>query len=203
MVSAKFLPFDPDTLKKKDRITKKLTEILGVDSVITDYDGRRAYEMDALVTHSQTPLAVVLPSTIQQVCILMRFCSKERLKVFPRGAGTSLCGGALPTEDGIVVCISRMNKVLEIDCPNRFMRVEAGITNYAISEAVAAEGYFFAPDPSSQLACTIAGNIATNSSGVRCLKYGTTLNNVLGLKIVTIEGKILNIGGAYHDPIGS
>jgi len=202
MASIKLPPPDPDTLQKRDKIIKDLIGIMGSDVVIADDDGRRAYETDALTAYAQMPLAVVLPRTTQEVSKLLRYCHANRLKVFPRGAGTSLCGGALPSEDGIVICISKMNEILDIDYTNRFMRVEAGITNLAISKAVEAKGYFYAPDPSSQLACTIAGNIATNSGGAHCLKYGVTLNNVLGLKMVTIEGEIVEIGGPYLDASG-
>jgi len=202
MASIQLPPPDPATLGKKDKIIKDLIDIIGADLVIADDDGKRVYETDALTAYTRMPLAVVLPQTTQEVSKLLRYCHAQRLKVFPRGAGTSLCGGALPSEDGIVICISKMNKILEIDHANRFMHVEAGITNLAISKAVEAEGYFYAPDPSSQLACTIAGNIAMNSGGAHCLKYGVTLNNVLGLKMVTIEGGIVDIGGPYLDASG-
>ena len=202
MASIKLPPPDQNILKRRNKIAEELISIVGADAVITDDDGRRAYETDALTAYTRLPLAVVLPRTTQDISKLLRYCHMQRLKVFPRGAGTSLCGGALPAEDGIVICISKMNKILETDFANRHVRVEAGVTNLAISEAVRTEGYFYAPDPSSQLACTIAGNIAMNSGGAHCLKYGVTLNNVLGLKIVTIQGEIVEVGGPYLDASG-
>lgn len=190
------------TIEQKDAIIRELIGLIGEDVVIADADGRRAYETDALTAYTRMPLAVVLPRTTAEVSKLLRFCHSRRLKVFPRGAGTSLCGGALPAEDGIVLCVSKMNKVLETDFTNRYMRVEAGITNLGISKAVEAKQFFYAPDPSSQLACTIAGNIAMNSGGAHCLKYGVTLNNVLGVRMVTIEGEVVDIGGPYLDAQG-
>jgi glycolate oxidase len=133
---------------------------------------------------------------------VLRFCSEAGLKVVPRGAGTSLCGGALPGEDTVVVCVSKMNRVLDVDYVNRTARVEAGITNLAISGRVAEKDFFYAPDPSSQLACTIAGNLAMNSGGAHCLKYGVTVNNVLGLKMVLMDGSVVELGGAYLEPAG-
>jgi len=202
MASIKLPTPNPSILKKKDSIIKDLIGIVGSDAVIAEDDGKRAYETDALTAYTCMPLAVVLPLTTQDVSKLLRYCHSKRLKVVPRGAGTSLCGGALPVEDGIVICVSKMNKILDTDIANRFVRVEAGVTNLSISKAVEADGYFYAPDPSSQLACTIAGNIAMNSGGAHCLKYGVTLNNVLGVKMVTIEGEIVEIGGPYLDSSG-
>ncbi len=190
------------TIEQKDAIIRELMGLVGEEAVIADVDGRRAFETDALTAYTRLPLAVVLPRTTEDVSKLLRYCHSRRLKVFPRGAGTSLCGGALPSEDGIVICISKMNKVLEVDFTDRFMRVEAGMTNLGISQAVEDKRYFYAPDPSSQLACTIAGNIAMNSGGAHCLKYGVTLNNVLGLRMVTIEGEVIDIGGPYLDAQG-
>jgi glycolate oxidase len=129
-------------------------------------------------------LAVVLPTSTEEVANVLRYCSEAGIKVIPRGAGTSLAGGALPAEDAIVLCISKMNRILEVDYDGRYARVETGITNLAISEAVGKNNFFYAPDPSSQLACTLAGNLAMNSGGAHCLKYGVTTNNVLGVKMV-------------------
>jgi len=192
-----------------DRITsqssmfvRELVRLLGSDAVISDADGRRTYETDALTAYSALPLAVVLPRTTEDVSRTLSFCRQHGIKVFPRGAGTSLCGGALPAEDGIVLCLSRMTKVLEIDFDNRYARVEAGVTNLAVSQAVSHRGFFYAPDPSSQLACTIGGNIATNSGGAHCLKYGVTLNNVLGVTVVLIDGEIVELGGPHLDSAG-
>jgi len=140
--------------------------------------------------------------TNEDVSKLLKYCHQAQLKVVPRGAGTSLCGGALPTADSIVIGTSRMNRVIETDFVNRTITVESGITNLAITDAVSAEGYFYAPDPSSQLACTVGGNLAMNSGGAHCLKYGVTTNNVLGLRIVLMDGEIVEIGGPYLDSEG-
>ena len=136
------------------------------------------------------PLAVVLPSSTEEVSAILRYCHDNKIKVVPRGAGTSLSGGALPLEDSIVIGLTRMTRVLSIDQANRVARVEAGITNIAITNAAAVHGFFYAPDPSSQLACTLGGNIATNSGGAHCLKYGVTTNNLLGLRMVMIDGEV-------------
>ncbi len=170
--------------------------------MISDEEGRRAFEADALTAYRRVPLAVVLPRSTEEVAKVLKYCHQNRIKVVPRGAGTSLSGGALPAEDAIVIGISRMNRVLEIDFANRTIRVETGITNLAVTEAVSAEGFFYAPDPSSQLACTIGGNLAMNSGGAHCLKYGVTTNNVLGLRIVLMDGEIVEIGGPQLDAEG-
>ena len=195
---------DPDraVIQRRDAIARDLQRLTGPDSVVFDEDGRRAFETDGLTAYRRMPLAVVLPRSTEEVARVLRYCHENRLKVVPRGAGTSLCGGALPAEDAIVIGVSRMARVLELDYDNRFARLEVGITNLGISGAVAERGFFYAPDPSSQLACTLAGNIAMNSGGAHCLKYGVTTNNVLGLKLVTIEGEIIEIGGGHLDAEG-
>ncbi|MGE0024414.1 MAG: FAD-binding oxidoreductase [Hyphomicrobium sp.] len=193
---------DADIVARRDEIARDLAAICGADAVISDEDGRRAFETDALTAYRRMPLAVVLPSTTEEVADVLHYAKANGIRVVPRGAGTSLCGGALPLEDAIVVGVSKMNRVLEIDFHNRFARVEAGITNLAISAAVSPQGFFYAPDPSSQLACTLAGNIAMNSGGAHCLKYGVTTNNVLGLKLVTMDGEIVEFGGAHLDAEG-
>lgn len=193
---------DRSIIARRDAIVTDLSRLIGADLVIADEDGRRAFETDALTAYRRMPLAVVLPRSTDEVARVMRYCSDSGLKIVPRGAGTSLAGGALPAEDAIVLCISKMNRVLEIDFEARFARVESGITNLAISEAVAPRGFFYAPDPSSQLACTLAGNLAMNSGGAHCLKYGVTTNNVLGLKMVLMTGEVIEIGGAHLDADG-
>jgi glycolate oxidase len=198
------------TMPKPDRrivdrraaILADLAKLLGADRVVGDEDGRRAYETDALTAYKQMPLGVVLPRTTQEVATALAYCHREGIKVVPRAAGTSLVGGALPTADALVVCISKMSKVLDIDYPNRTIRVEAGITNLSVTAAVSGEGFFYAPDPSSQLASTIGGNIGMNSGGAHCLKYGVTTNNVLGLKMVLMDGQIVDVGGGYLDSGG-
>ncbi len=195
---------EPDSaiLARRDKILADLVRIAGADAVITDEDGRRAYETDALTSYRRMPLAVVLPSTTEAVSAVLRYCNQGGIKVIARGAGTSLAGGALPYEDAIVVGISKMNRVIEIDTAGRTARVETGITNVAITAAVSAQGYFYAPDPSSQLACTLAGNLGMNSGGAHCLKYGVTTNNVLGVRMVLMTGEVVDIGGPWVDAPG-
>lgn len=195
---------DPDaaTIGRRAAIIEDIARLIGRDALITDEDGRRAFETDALTAYRRLPLFVVLPRSTEDVSKVLRYCHDNSLKVIPRGAGTSLCGGALPAEDAIVLCVSKMNRVLDIDFANRYARVESGITNLAISARAAAQGFFYAPDPSSQLACTLAGNLAMNSGGAHCLKYGVTTQNVLGVRMVLIDGTIVDIGGAYLDTSG-
>ncbi|MFA5950814.1 MAG: FAD-linked oxidase C-terminal domain-containing protein [Hyphomicrobium sp.] len=195
------LPDQSVTLRRLE-IVSTLEGLVGRDAVISDEDGRRAFETDALTAYRCMPLAVVLPTTSEDVSKVLKYAKSQGVKIVARGAGTSLCGGALPTEDCIVVGISKMNKILEIDYENRIARVEAGITNLAISNAVSAASFFYAPDPSSQLACTLAGNLAMNSGGAHCLKYGVTTNNVLGLRMVLMNGDIVDIGGPHLDSEG-
>ena len=189
-------------LQRRNDILKQLKKLVPGAILITDQEGRRTFETDALTAYRCLPLAVVLPQTTEEVSAILRFCQENHVKVVPRGAGTSLSGGALPLEDAIVLCLTRMNKVLAVDLVNRVARVEAGITNSSITDAVAADGYFYAPDPSSQIACTVGGNVATNSGGAHCLKYGVTTNNVLGVRIVLMSGEIVDIGGPSLDPAG-
>src|SRR5690606_3041786 len=176
--------------------------LVGAGAVVSDEDGRRADETDGLTAYRKMPLAVVLPQATEEVSAVLRYCHQNGIKVVARGAGTSLCGGALPAEDAVVVGVSKMNRVLEVDYANRIAVVQTGITNLAVSNAVSKDGFFYAPDPSSQLACTIAGNLAMNSGGAHCLKYGVTTNNVLGAKIVLMDGEIIEIGGAHLDAPG-
>jgi glycolate oxidase len=195
---------DPDRaiLARRNDIVKQLKRLAPDATLIADLEGRRTFETDALTAYRCLPLAVVLPTSTEEVSAILRFCHDNRVKVVPRGAGTSLSGGALPLEDAIVLCLSRMTKVLSIDITNRLAHVEAGITNVGITDAVAAQGFFYAPGPSSQIACTVGGNVATNSGGAHCLKYGVTVNNVLGVRIVFMDGEILDIGGDYLDAPG-
>jgi len=193
---------DSAIMSRRNTIVDDLRRLLGAEAVIGDEAGRRTYETDALTAYRQLPLAVVLPDSTEEVSRVLRYCHQHGIKVVARGAGTSLSGGALPSEDAVVVCVSRMSHVLDIDYMNRVARVEVGITNLGISEAVKAQGFFYAPDPSSQLACTLAGNIGMNSGGAHCLKYGVTTNNVLGLKMVLMDGEIVEIGGSHLDSPG-
>jgi glycolate oxidase len=189
----------PEILGRRDKLVSALKKMLPARAVVTDEAGRRAFETDALTAYKCMPLAVVLPASTEEVSALLRFCHLMQIRVVPRGAGTSLAGGALPSEDAIVLCLSRMNRVLETNFDSRYVRVEAGITNLGVSNAVAPMKFFYAPDPSSQLACTIGGNIAMNSGGAHCLKYGVTVNNVLGLKMVLMNGDVVEFGGPNLD----
>jgi glycolate oxidase len=195
---------EPDyvVLRQRNAIVADLRRLVGPDVIISEEEGRRPYETDALTAYRRLPLAVALPSSTEEVSRLLRYCHANDIKVVARGAGTSLSGGALPAEDALVIGVSRMNRVLDIDVMNRTAKVEVGITNLGISEAVKARGFFYAPDPSSQLACTLAGNIGMNSGGAHCLKYGVTTNNVLGLKMVLMDGEVIELGGAHLDAPG-
>jgi glycolate oxidase len=196
---------EPDRaiVSRRDAIVGDLRRLMGPHAtIIGDEEGRRAFETDALTAYRRMPLAVALPTSTEEVSRLLAYCHQHGIKVVPRGAGTSLSGGALPAEDALVIAVSRMSRVLEIDYLNRVVRLQVGITNLAISDAVKTQGFFYAPDPSSQLACTLAGNIAMNSGGAHCLKYGVTTNNVLGLKMVLMDGEIIEIGGPYLDSPG-
>ncbi|MGE5766833.1 MAG: FAD-linked oxidase C-terminal domain-containing protein, partial [Bacteroidota bacterium] len=179
-----------------------LRAIVPGEGVIVDEEELRAYESDGLTAYRQLPLIVVLPETTEQVSRVLKCCRERAVKVVPRGAGTSLSGGALPLADGIILGLGKFNRVLEIDYPNRCAVVQPGVTNLAITRAVEAEGFYYAPDPSSQIACTIGGNVAENSGGVHCLKYGLTTNNVLGVEMVLMDGTILRIGGKHLDAEG-
>jgi glycolate oxidase len=189
-------------MSKRDRVIARLAEVLPKDALISDEAERRAYECDALTAYRCLPLAVVLPDSTEQVAAIMKICHAEGVPVVPRGSGTSLAGGALPTEDSIILGVARLRDVVEINYADRFIRVQSGITNLAVTGAVEGDGFFYAPDPSSQLACAIAGNIAMNSGGAHCLKYGVTTNNLLGVTLVTMAGEVIEIGGAHLDAAG-
>ncbi len=193
---------DQDIIDRWDDIVDALLAALPAETVISDDAQTLAYECDALTAYHCSPLAVVLPRTTKEVATIMRLCHKMGVPVVPRGSGTSLAGGALPTADSIILGTARLNQVLEIDIDNRFIKVQSGITNLAVSGAVEKDNFFYAPDPSSQLACAIAGNIAMNSGGAHCLKYGVTTNNLMGVKLVLASGEIVEIGGEYLDSAG-
>ena len=196
------LPPKPDVLARRDEIVAALRAAVPGEGVISDELRLKPYETDGLTAYRQPPLAVVLPRSTEEVAAVMRICHERGVRVVPRGAGTSLSGGALPLEDAVVVGLMRMNRILEMSFEDRLAVVEAGVTNLGITKAVEHEGFFYAPDPSSQLACMIGGNVNMNSGGAHCLKYGVTANNLLGLKMVTVEGEILEIGGAHLDAAG-
>jgi len=191
-----------DVMARRDEIVAALGRLVSPTALIHEALRLKPYETDGLPAYRQTPLAVVLPETTEQVAAVLRYCSQNGIRVIPRGAGTSLAGGALPMADSVVVGLMRMNRILNIEYADRVATVQAGVTNIGITQAVAAQGFFYAPDPSSQLACMIGGNVGMNSGGAHCLKYGVTANNLLGLRIVTIEGEVIDLGGAHLDAAG-
>jgi glycolate oxidase len=193
---------DAGVIARKARIVARLRSVLPADAVIDAPEELRVYECDALTAYRCPPLAAVLPRTTADVAAVLRVCHEEGVPVVPRGSGTSLAGGAMPTADSVILGVARMNAVLETDYENRFIRVQSGRTNLSVSGAVEAEGFFYAPDPSSQLACAIAGNIAMNSGGAHCLKYGVTTNNLLGVTLVQMDGTVVTLGGPWGEPAG-
>lgn len=193
---------NPAVVARKAELVSRLRAVLPDNAVIEDEVETRAYECDALTAYRCPPLAAVLPATTEEVSAVLKICHDLGVPVVPRGAGTSLAGGALPTADCVILGVSRMNAVLETDYDNRFIRVQTGRTNLSVTGAVEEEDFFYAPDPSSQLACAIAGNIAMNSGGAHCLKYGVTTNNLMGVTLVKMDGEIVEIGGAHLDSGG-
>jgi glycolate oxidase len=193
---------DAALVARRAEIVRALRGLVRAENVIDDDVRLAAYETDALTAYRQRPLAVALPESTAEVAAILRYAAREGVKVVPRGAGTSLSGGAIPAADAIVVGLGKFNRILEIDYANRCVVAQSGVTNLAISHSVAAEGFYYAPDPSSQIACTIGGNVAENSGGVHCLKYGLTTNNVLGLELVTPDGDIVRLGGKHLDSGG-
>jgi len=193
---------DQSVLARRDRIVAGLRAIVPGEGVIAAEREMRPYESDGLTAYRQLPMVVVLPETTEQVSRVLAFCHAERIKVVPRGAGTSLSGGALPLEDGVLLGMAKFNRIREIDFANRVAVVEPGVTNLAVTQAVEQAGFYYAPDPSSQIACTIGGNVAENSGGVHCLKYGMTTNNLLGCELVLMTGEIVRIGGKHLDAGG-
>ena len=193
---------NPVILARKAQIVARLRGVLPRDAVVDDPAETRAYECDALSAYHCPPLCAVLPRSTAEVAAVLRLCHEMGVPVVPRGAGTSLSGGALPTADCVLLGVARLNAVLEIDLADRVIRVQAGRTNLSVTGAIEADGFFYAPDPSSQLACAIAGNIAMNSGGAHCLKYGVTTNNLLGVTLVLMDGTVVEIGGAHLDAPG-
>ena len=195
---------DPDstTIAKRDEIIAAMREIIDDAGVIFEEDELRAYDCDGVMAYRQLPLIVVLPETTNQVSNVLRYCHKNQVKIVPRGAGTGLSGGALPLADAITVGLGKFNKILETDFDNRCVITQPGVTNLALTQAVEHAGFYYAPDPSSQIACSIGGNVAENSGGVHCLKYGLTTNNVLGVEMVLMNGEIVRIGGKHLEATG-
>ncbi len=190
---------DKAVLARRAEIVSALRKIVPGEGVIAREEEMRAYETDALTAYRQMPMVVVLPSTVEQVSAVLEYCHDNDVKVVPRGAGTSLSGGALPLEDGVLLSMMKFNRILDIDYPNRAVVTQPGVTNLGITRAVEHEGFYYAPDPSSQIACSIGGNIAENSGGVHSLKYGLTTNNVLGVEMVLITGEVIRLGGKHLD----
>ncbi|MEQ8251017.1 MAG: FAD-linked oxidase C-terminal domain-containing protein [Oceanibaculum nanhaiense] len=193
---------DKATLARRGEIVAALRAIVPGEGVIDAPEEMKPYESDGLTAYRTLPMIVVLPSTTAQVADVLRYCHENKVKVVPRGAGTSLSGGALPLADGVLLGLGKFNRVLDIDYDNRCAVVQPGVTNLGITTAVQEQGFYYAPDPSSQIACTIGGNVAENSGGVHCLKYGLTTNNVLGVEMVLIDGTVVRIGGKHLDSEG-
>ncbi len=193
---------DEAAIAKRLDIAAALRRIVPGEGVIEAPVEMRAYETDGLTAYRQMPLVVVLPETVEQVSAILKFAHDNAIKVVPRGAGTSLSGGALPLADGILLGLGKFKRILDIDYDNRCVTVQPGVTNLAITKAVESRGFYYAPDPSSQIACSIGGNVAENSGGVHCLKYGLTTNNLLGIEVVLIGGEVVRLGGKHFDSEG-
>ena len=193
---------DAAVLQRRTEIVTALRQIVPGEGVIASEPERRAYESDGLTAYHQLPLVVVLPSRVEEVAAVLRYCKEMGVKIVPRGAGTSLSGGALPLADGVLLGMAKFNRIIEIDYDNRCVVAQPGVTNLALTQAVEHAGFYYAPDPSSQIACTIGGNVAENSGGVHCLKYGLTTNNILGVELVLMDGQIVRLGGKHFDAEG-
>lgn len=189
-------------LSRRAEIVAEMRAIVPGEGVVDAVNEMRVFESDALTAYRQLPLVVVLPETVEQVSAVLRFCNDNGVRVVPRGSGTSLSGGSLPLADAVLLVMSRFNRVLEIDYANRAVVAQPGVTNLGITNAIENEGFYYAPDPSSQIACSIGGNVAENSGGVHCLKYGLTANNVLGIEMVLVNGDIVRLGGKHLDSEG-
>ncbi|MDB5438718.1 MAG: FAD-binding oxidoreductase [Caulobacteraceae bacterium] len=193
---------DQSVLGRREAIVAALRAIVPGEGVIDDAHSLKVFESDGLTAYRQTPMEAVLPQTVEQVSAILRWCHAEGVKVVPRGAGTSLSGGALPLADAVLLGLGKFSRILSIDYEDRIAVVQPGVANLAVTRAVEARGFYYAPDPSSQIACSIGGNVAENSGGVHCLKYGLTTNNVIGLQVVMMDGEVLRLGGAHLDPAG-
>src|SRR6266576_7310802 len=193
---------DQAVLDRRDAIVAALRAIVPGEGVIDSAAEMIPYESDGLMAYRQPPMVVVLPDTTEQVSKVLKYCFEQGIKVVPRGSGTSLSGGALPLADAVLLGLGKFKRIREIDFDNRVVVTEPGVTNLAISQAVAHAGFYYAPDPSSQIACSIGGNVAENSGGVHCLKYGLTTNNLLGIEMVLMTGEVVRLGGKHLDPGG-
>lgn len=193
---------DRAVLSRRGEIAAALRTIVPGEGLIDDPAALRPYESDGLTAYRQPPMLVVLPKTTEQVSRILKWCHAEGVKVVPRGSGTSLSGGALPLEDAVLLGLGKFNRIIDVDYEDRLAVVQPGVTNLAITKAVEDRGFYYAPDPSSQIACSIGGNVAENSGGVHCLKYGLTTNNVLGVELVLMDGEVVRLGGRQLDPAG-
>ena len=202
MTTLKMPKVDRKIIKNRDNIIKDICNFTKRENVLAEQEELKPYETDGLTAYKQTPMLVVLPENTQEVSKILSYCNKNKIKVVPRGAGTGLAGSALPLEDCVLLVFGKFNKILEVDYKNRCVVAQPGVTNLAITYAVQDKGFYYAPDPSSQIACSIGGNVAENAGGVHSLKYGTTTNNVLGIEAVLMDGTITRIGGKVFDSPG-
>lgn len=193
---------DESVIARREELAAALRDIVSGEGVIDGEEELRAFDCDGLMAYKQLPLIVVLPETTQQVSDILKYCHANNVKIVPRGAGTGLSGGALPLADAITLGLGKFKKILDIDFENRCVVTQPGVTNLGITTAVEHAGFYYAPDPSSQIACSIGGNVAENSGGVHCLKYGLTTNNVLGVEMVMMNGEIVRLGGKHLDSGG-
>ena len=193
---------DRKLLSKKIEVVESLKRIIKAENVLDHEDQLRPFETDGLSAYKQRPFAVVFPENTEQVSRVLAYCNREKIKVVPRGAGTGLSGGSLPLEDAVLLCLGKFNKIIDIDYKNRCVVAQPGVTNLSITKAVEEKDFYYAPDPSSQIACSIGGNVAENSGGVHSLKYGTTTNNLLGVEVVFMDGTISRLGGKTYDSEG-
>ena len=193
---------DRKLISKKSDIIADLKKIIKAENILDHEDQVRPFETDALSAYKQKPLIVIFPENTEEVSKILSYCNKEKIKIVPRGAGTGLSGGALPLEDSILLCLGKFNKIINVDYKNRCVVAQPGVTNLSITKAVEEKGFYYAPDPSSQIACSIGGNVAENSGGVHSLKYGTTTNNILGVEVVFMDGTICRLGGKTYESEG-
>ena len=193
---------DRKLLSRKAEVIANLKKIIKIENVLDHEDQIRPFETDALSAYKQKPLVVVFPENTKEVSDILSYCNQERIKVVPRGAGTGLSGGALPLEDCVLLCLGKFNKIINIDYKNRCVVAQPGVTNLSITQVVEEKNFYYAPDPSSQIACSIGGNVAENSGGIHSLKYGTTTNNLLGVEVVFMDGTICRLGGKTYDSEG-
>jgi glycolate oxidase len=193
---------DRKLISKKVDIVADLKKIIKAENVLDHEDETRPFETDALTAYKQKPLVVVFPENTKEVSKILAYCNQERIKVVPRGAGTGLSGGALPLADSLLICLGKFNKIINVDYKNRCVVAQPGVTNLSITQAVEGKNFYYAPDPSSEIACTIGGNVAENSGGIHSLKYGTTTNNLLGVEVVFMDGTISRLGGKTFDSEG-